>query len=82
MPDAVPACETARGCPIQSLAQDPEVNDAVEQFIQAKIAFSHTKDPKVAERVYEALGLYDDLVILNRMESIFAEYVRQEHEHS
>lgn len=78
-PDArmVPPCCEPQGCKIEDLATDQSLLDDCLKFMTAKRLFMATEDPKVQEKVFQDLGLYDEPRAHLEMESLWMTWVEQ-----
>lgn len=71
-----PLCEQDRGCPIEDLATDTEVNEFCERFNNAKLLYSASELPEAQVDEYRALGLFEDRELWLSMEAIYSEWRR------
>jgi len=69
-----PDCRRPSGCPVEDLATDIDLNEAVSKFVNAKMLYEYNGIPEIARQVYEELGLLEDLDALLNMESSFRLY--------
>ena len=69
-----PDCETPKGCPIGDLASDPELNELVDKYLEARLLYNLTNLQKTFDPTAEELGLYDDTRTFLKAETIFVKW--------
>lgn len=72
--NVAPACKTLRGCHIEDVAADVQINRICERFMRARGLFDMNEIPSILEAEYRNIGLLDDLSLLFDLEKIWAEF--------
>lgn len=73
---------TERGCPIEDIAADIELNEQVDNYLLMKRLPIAKESKAVSERLLERSGLHKDIDTLIELETIYHNHQAAEHKAS
>lgn len=73
----MPSCYKPKGCPIEDIATDLDIDNFLNKFQMAKGLFQLTEMPDAQREIFKELGLLDNPEFHLELELLFAKGLQQ-----